>query len=80
MDLEQLQATRAQLLYEFGEIEYEKTLHIQRLNYLEEQSRLRISELQKIEGKLDEFNESMQKFKDSAFFNEKNDENILKSE
>lgn len=67
MDLQQLQATRAQLLYEFGEIEYERTLHIQRLRYLEEQHGIKLDELQKIESTIENFAE-------------KNTENILQSE
>jgi hypothetical protein len=57
MDLQQLRATRAQLLYEFGEIEYERTLHIQRLRYLEEQHGLKLTELQKIESAIENFSE-----------------------
>jgi len=67
MDLQQLQATRAQLLYEFGEIEYERTLHIQRLRYLEEQHGVKLAELQKIESTIEKFSEE-------------NAENILKSQ
>ena len=57
MDLQQLRATRAQLLYEFGEIEYERTLHIQRLRHLEEQHGLKLTELQKIESAIENFSE-----------------------
>jgi hypothetical protein len=67
MDLQQLQATRAQLLYEFGEIEYERTLHMQRLRYLEEQHGIKLSELQNIESTIENFSEE-------------NTENILKTE
>lgn len=52
MDIEQLQATRAQLIYEFGEIEYERKLHAQRIVYLEEQYNQKLIELQEIEVKM----------------------------
>jgi hypothetical protein len=57
MDLQQLQATRAQLLYEFGEIEYERSLHMQRLRYLEEQYNIKLNDLQKIEQTIENFDE-----------------------
>jgi hypothetical protein len=80
MDIEQLQAARAQLVYEFGEIEYERRLHVQRVQYLEQQYNQKLAELQEVEAELDRFNQSMQKITDSGIFSEKNDENILKSE
>lgn len=61
MDLQQLQATRAQLLYEFGEIEYEKKLHTQRLKYLEDKSIEYINKLQEIEEEIDNFDEKIEK-------------------
>ena len=80
MDIEQLQATRAQLVYEFGEIEYERRLHVQRIQYLEQQYNQKLAELQEVEAQLDRFNQSLQNFADSGILSEKNDENILKSE
>lgn len=80
MDLQQLQATRAQLIYEFGEIEYERRLHVQRIQFLEQQYNLKVTELQEIESQIDKVTQSLQNFANSEFLNEKNDENILKSE
>jgi hypothetical protein len=61
MDLQQLQASRAQLLYEFGEIEYERNLHTQRIKYLEEQYNRKVDELQRIEETIENFDEKKSK-------------------
>lgn len=80
MDIQQLQAARTQLIYEFGEIEYEKRLHVERVQYLEQQYTTKLSELQDIESQIDKFGDSIETFKNSEFYSEKNTENILESE
>lgn len=80
MDTQQLKATRTQLMYEFGEIEYERNLHIQRLNYLDKQYESKISELQEIESQIHKISQSIEKFGKSELYIEKNDENSLQSE
>lgn len=80
MDIQQLQAARAQLVYEFGEIEYEKRLHVERVQYLEQQYTAKLSELQEIESQIDKFDNSIEQFKNNEFYSEKNTENILESE
>jgi phage-related minor tail protein len=67
MDLQQLQATRAQLIYEFGEIEYERRLHFERIKFLDDEYNRKVSELQQIETEIEKFSE-------------KTSENILKTE
>lgn len=80
MDIQGLQAQRAQLLYEFGEIEFERRLFIQRLTQLDADYDSKLKEIQLVESQLDKFNESMERLSKSGILDEKSSENILKSE
>lgn len=80
MDLEGLQAQRTQLVYEFGEIEYERSLHVQRLKVLDKEYESKISELQEIESQIHKISQSIEKFGKSELYIEKNDKNSLQSE
>lgn len=80
MDTQQLKATRTQLMYEFGEIEYERNLHIQRLNYLDKQYESKIQELHEIELQINDMNQSVEKTGMPELYIEKNNEISLKSQ
>ncbi len=54
MNIQNLQAARTQLLYELGEVEYEKRLLIRRLHELDIEYDKKISALQSIESEIDE--------------------------
>jgi hypothetical protein len=55
------------LIYEFGEIEYERRLHFERIKFLDDEYNRKVSELQQIETEIEKFSE-------------KTSENILKTE
>lgn len=80
MDIQGLQAQRAQLLYEFGEIEYERRLFIQRLTQLDTEYDTKLKEIQEVENEINSIDEGLEKFSKLEIFKEKNSENILKSE
>ena len=80
MDIQGLQAQRAQLLYEFGEIEYERRLFIQRLTQLDTEYDTKLKEIQEVENEINSIDEDLEKFSKLEIFKEKNSENILKSE
>ena len=80
MDIQGLQAQRAQLLYEFGEIEYERRLFIQRLTQLDTEYDTKLKEIQEVENEINSIDEELEKFSKLEIFKEKNSENILKSE
>lgn len=69
MNIQNLQAERTQLIYEFGEIEYEKRLLIQRLTQLKLDYETKMDSLKAIESQIDEV-----LTKEVTNFSEKNNE------
>ncbi len=54
MNIQNLQAGRTQLLYELGEVEYEKRLLLNRLDELTSDYNSKITALQSIESEIDD--------------------------
>jgi len=61
MNMQNLQAERTQLLYELGEVEYEKRLLIERLEELKSDYDNKIDSLKSIEFKIDTMSDATDK-------------------